>query len=113
MPWHQEPKKDVTSCDKPRGAANKFIRGFPNGETRMVKNHTFCTEYIGTGGEPAEVKHLSRQRKRKKIDSVSRGDRKRKSLNQGACTLGFGLQRVVMSIVEEVWKIPPKRVIVP
>ena len=23
MPWHQEPKKDVTSCDKPRGAANK------------------------------------------------------------------------------------------
>ena len=24
MPWHQEPKKDVTSCDKPRGAANKL-----------------------------------------------------------------------------------------
>ena len=23
MPWHQEPKKDVTSCDKPRGVANK------------------------------------------------------------------------------------------
>ena len=23
MPWHQEPKKDVTSCDKLRGAANK------------------------------------------------------------------------------------------
>ena len=22
MPWHQEPKKDVTSCDKPRGGAN-------------------------------------------------------------------------------------------
>ena len=22
MPWHQEPKKDVTSCDKPRGAAH-------------------------------------------------------------------------------------------
>ena len=23
MPWHQEPKKDVTSCDKLRIAANK------------------------------------------------------------------------------------------
>ena len=23
MPWHQEPKKDVTSCDKLRGTANK------------------------------------------------------------------------------------------
>ena len=23
MPWHQEPTKDVTSCEKPRGAANK------------------------------------------------------------------------------------------
>ena len=22
MPWHQEPKKDVTSCDKLRGGAN-------------------------------------------------------------------------------------------
>ena len=32
MPWHQEPKKDVTNCDKPRGAVSKrYIRGFPNG----------------------------------------------------------------------------------
>ena len=39
MPWHQEPMKDVTSCDKPRGAANKhYIRGFPNGETPLMKN---------------------------------------------------------------------------
>ena len=22
MPWHQEPKKDATSCDKPGGTAN-------------------------------------------------------------------------------------------
>jgi hypothetical protein len=36
MPWHQEPKKDVGGCDKPRGAANRaLIRGFPNGETRQ------------------------------------------------------------------------------
>lgn len=25
MPWHWEPTKDVISCDKPRGAANKLL----------------------------------------------------------------------------------------
>ena len=24
MPWHQEPKKDVISCEKPRGGANNL-----------------------------------------------------------------------------------------
>ena len=34
MPWHQEPKKDVVACDKPRGVGKRtVIRGFPNGET--------------------------------------------------------------------------------
>jgi hypothetical protein len=34
MPWHQEPKKDVGACDKPRGVGNQTsIRGCPNGET--------------------------------------------------------------------------------
>ena len=38
MPWHQEPMKDVISCDKLRGAANKrYIRRFPNVETLMAK----------------------------------------------------------------------------
>ena len=27
MPWHQEPTKDVISCDKLRGAANKLRSG--------------------------------------------------------------------------------------
>jgi hypothetical protein len=36
MPRHQEPKKDVGICDKPRGVDNQtVIRGFPNGETRL------------------------------------------------------------------------------
>jgi hypothetical protein len=36
MPWHQEPMKDVGTCDKPRGVGNRtVIRGFPNGETRL------------------------------------------------------------------------------
>ena len=60
MPWHQEPKKDVTSCDKLRGAANKhYIRGFPNVATLMAKSHESYTEYIGIRGELRELKHLS------------------------------------------------------
>ena len=35
MPWYQPAKKDVASCEKPRGAAKQaLIRGCPNGETR-------------------------------------------------------------------------------
>ncbi len=35
MPRRQEPMKDASGCDKPRGAAEKAeIRGSPNGETR-------------------------------------------------------------------------------
>ncbi len=36
MPWHEEPKKDVVACDKPRGVGKRtVIRGCPNGETRL------------------------------------------------------------------------------
>ncbi len=65
MPWHQEPMKDVVSCEKLRGAANKrYIRRYPNGETQ----HKVLTydEYIVIRGEPGELKHLSSRRKRKK-----------------------------------------------
>ena len=38
MPWLSEAKKDVTSCDKPRGGANiRYIRGFPNGATHYAE----------------------------------------------------------------------------
>jgi len=37
MPRHQEPMKDVGTCDKPRGVGNQtVIRGFPNRETLKV-----------------------------------------------------------------------------
>jgi hypothetical protein len=39
MPWLSEAKKDVISCDKPRGGANiLLIRGFPNGATLHVED---------------------------------------------------------------------------
>jgi hypothetical protein len=35
MPWHQETKKDVDGCDKPRlDAEQSLTRGSPNRETR-------------------------------------------------------------------------------
>ena len=65
MPWHQEPKKDVTSCDKPRGGANihgsgDFRMGKPPGAILQER----ALNKIGVRGEPSELKHLSRTRKR-------------------------------------------------
>ena len=62
MPWHQEPMKDVISCDKLRGAANELR----SGDFRMGKPTARypILNQIGIGGEPPELKHLSRARKR-------------------------------------------------
>ena len=62
MPWHQEPMKDVISCDKLRGVANvhwsgDFRMGKPTVRYRILNQ-------IGIWGEPPELKHLSRARKR-------------------------------------------------
>ena len=65
MPWHWEPMKDAVNCDKPRGAVSKRnIRGFPNGATRQMKVCQPMVNKIVIGGEPPELKHLSRARKR-------------------------------------------------
>ena len=65
MPWHQEPTKVVTSCDKPRGAAHTHRSvddrmGKPGGAILRQP----ALNQIGVGGEPPELKHLSRARKR-------------------------------------------------
>ena len=56
--------------DKLRKAAVRskypLTRRCPNGETRLSKPQSSYTEYIGIGREPPELKHLSRERKRKK-----------------------------------------------
>ncbi len=47
MPWRQVPKKDVGHCEKPRGAVNKrYIRGYPNGETRCSEPAASHVEHI-------------------------------------------------------------------
>src|SRR5579864_6545246 len=61
MPWQKKAMKDVASCDKPRGAANRhYIRGCPNGETYWGKTSVRPAAYIGRyeqtkGSEPSQV----------------------------------------------------------
>ena len=65
MPWHQEPKKDVISCDKLRGGANNRRSGdFRMGKPGRAILCQPALNQIGVGGEPPELKHLSRARKR-------------------------------------------------
>ena len=56
--------------DKLRKATGRskylLIRGYLNGETHTEKLRVSIHEYIVYGGEPPELKHLSRERKRKK-----------------------------------------------
>ena len=49
MPWRQEPKKDAVHCDKPRGVVcRRYIRGCPNGETRLNDLQAPAAEFIGS-----------------------------------------------------------------
>ena len=56
--------------DKLRKAAGRSkysaIRRYPNGETRLDNLQTPYSESIAVWREPPELKHLSRERKRKK-----------------------------------------------
>ena len=67
MPRHQAPKKDVTSCEKLRGAANRqYIRRYPNVGTHSAERRKYpYMNKIVYGGEPGELNHLSTRRKRK------------------------------------------------
>ena len=56
--------------DKLRKASGRskypLIRRYLNGETRLRSPQSSIRQYITYGREPAELKHLSRRRKRKK-----------------------------------------------
>ena len=56
---------------------------------------------------PGEVKHLSNRRKRKRIDSVSSGERKRKSPNQKLASGVVGLQYRLKINRRSIWKVAP------
>ena len=66
MPWHQAPTKDVTSCDKLRGAANKprsadFRMGKPTDGNASVSPYEHIVRKRGTRG--TETSHYPEEKK--------------------------------------------------
>ena len=61
MPRLSEAKKDVISCEKLRGLAHTNR----SANIRMGQPSTLKMYYTAKVGKPAELKHLSRQRRRK------------------------------------------------
>ena len=66
MPRYMAPRKDVTSCEKLRGAANEPRSADIRMRERTASNVAVSLhESIVQRGEPGELKHLSTRRKRK------------------------------------------------
>ena len=87
MPWRQKAKKDVASCDKPRGAASRhYIRGFPNGETLYGKTVQLPAEFIG-GQERTQGSEPSQYLKEKKETSIPKVVASEIGTAQTFCTL--------------------------
>ena len=115
MPRRRKPTKDVVGCDKPRGGVKQpSIRGFPNGETHMVKNHVpytevhfTCVVLLGMGREPVELKHLSKPRNRNY--SLSSGERKGISPNLALVLGVVGPVKISESIAESSGKLSDTR----
>ena len=85
MPRHHTPKKDVASCEKPRGAASRQRTV----DIRMGKpghRHGWSPAREGTWG--TETSKYPEEEK-EKIDFLSSGERRGKRPNQGACSLGL------------------------
>ena len=66
------------------------------GQPNRGNSRLSCAEYIGTGSERGELKHLSSHRKRKHSDSLSSGERNGNRLNldvyiEGLWDLNVGL----------------------
>ena len=65
MPWHWKPMKDVAIYEKPRGGESSHrsedIRMGKPGRAILCQR---ALNQIGVRGEPPELKHLSRARKR-------------------------------------------------
>ena len=78
MPWHQESKKDVASCDKPRvGANNRQSADFRMGEPSWGHAQLPLSEHIGqeetTGG--TETSKYPEEEKSTEIPLVAASER--------------------------------------
>ena len=98
MPRHQEPKKDVISCEKPRVDANSR----KNVDIRMRElnqkkksNYSYISKVVYEG-ERGELKHLSTHRKRKKTRFLKQWRAKQEEPKpEVVILLGLGLQYTI------------------
>ena len=114
MPWHQEPKKDVTSCDKLWLGANihrptDFRMGKPNSINLLLT----YGKYIAIRREPAELKHLSRRRKSNQT-RFSQQRRAKGKEGQTRSSNTFGVEDTVIDdrVSGTEWEVRPQGVIV-
>jgi len=79
-----------------------------------IRHRLFPKPPCGEGREkhaiPGEVKHLSNRRKRKRIDCVSSGERKRNSPNRRLASGVVGPRRGTLNDRSRRWKAPAQRV---
>ena len=104
--------------DKLRKASGRskypMIRRYLNGETRLSRPQSSIRQSITYGGEPPELKHLSRARKRKQhvIPRVAASEMGRGQTGMRACR---GSDRGIdsASLMERFWESLPERVKAP
>ena len=83
MPWYMAPKKDVTSCEKLRGAANEprsadiRMRELNASNVALHRNESIVTSEGTWGTETSNYP----EEKKENIDSESSGERNWKSPN--------------------------------
>ena len=78
MPWHQEPKKDVVSCEKLRGVASKFrSANVRMGKPGWSNVQSSIAEYIGyrRGTRGTETSKYPKEKKTKVISQVAASER--------------------------------------
>ena len=90
------------------------IHGCLNGETRLSKPQSPYGKSIAIRREPPELKHLSRERKRKKesISLVAASERER-AQTEGLVLRGNGLSSRKRNLAERFWESLPERVKAP
>ena len=89
MPWHQEPKKDVVSCEKLRGAASESrSANVRMGKPGWSNVQSSIAEYIGyrKGTRGTETSKYPKEEKTKVIFQVAASERERAQ----TCVLGQG-----------------------
>ena len=114
MPWLPEAKKDVTSCDKPRGGANiPRSADFRMGQPGTGDRAACALAQVPTRG--TETSHYPEEKKTKVIAQVVASERAR--AQTGPVTAGTGVEGPSLRRQDNDsgmnWKVQPKRVTAP